>query len=109
MTKQVTTKTIRSTMAHAYRLSAGQTVTVELDGVTITAPAFIDGVNTGQTILDALAFHRESWGQSLTGATKELAGRYRDMMADPNRPTADLVAIDWVLDLNYLVTGDFLE
>ena len=105
----ITRKAIRSTMAESYRRSAGATVSVVLDGITITAPAFIDSVNTGATILGAIDFHREQWGLSLTGATKELAGRFRDMLADPNRPAPELVAIDWVLDLNTLVTGDWLE
>ena len=105
----ITRKSIRSTMAESYRRSGGATVTVVLDGVTITAPSFIDSVNTGKTILDALEFHREQWGLSLTGATKELAQRWRDMVSHPNAPSVDLVAIDWVLDLNTLVTGDWLE
>lgn len=109
MQNTLTRKAIRSTMANSYRDSDGKTVTLALPGATITAPAFIDGVNTGAVILSALDIHRE-WTGTLSGAVDELVKRCRDMLDDPNRPAdVRLVAIHYVLDLNTLVTGDWLE
>jgi hypothetical protein len=104
----LTVKAIRSTMAESYRRSGGTTVTVKLPGATIVAPAFIDGVNTGQTVLDAIELHRE-WTGTLKGAVSELATRWQDMLDDPNRPELAITAIHWVLDLNTAVTGAWLD
>ena len=104
-----TTRQLRDTMAESYRRTAGQTVTVTLPGATVRVPAFVDGINAGKTVLDAVAYHVTEWGQSERGAMSELATRWVDMVSHPNAPAVELVAIDWLLDLHTLVTGEWLD
>ena len=100
---------LASVMRQSYTRTAGQTVTVTLPGATVRVPAFVDGINAGQTVLDAVAYHVNEWGQSERGAMSELATRWVDMVSHPNAPALELVAIDWLLDLHTLVTGEWLD
>lgn len=119
----ITAQDVRDVMAESYRRSNGQTVTVALPGATVgPVPAFLsvdrvdingdtrpERVNVGATVLGAIAYHTDSWGVSERRALGELAQRWEDMVSDPNAPSVDLVAIQWVLDLDTLATGSWAE
>lgn len=99
----------REALRNSWRRSAGETVQLVARNGSVRLPSRVDSVNTGAVILGALTFFVEQWGVSVESAKAELVTRWLDMLDDPNFPGVDLGRIDYVLDLNTLVTGEWME
>lgn len=99
----------REALRNSWRRSAGKTVQLVAKNGSVRLPSRVDDVNTGAVVLGALTFFIEQWGVSVESAKAELVTRWLDMLDDPNFPGVDLGRVDYVLDLNTLVTGEWME
>lgn len=99
----------REALRNSWRRSAGETVQLVAKNGSVRLPSRVDDVNTGAVILGALTFYVEQWGVSVESAKAELVTRWLDVLDDPNMPGVDLARVDYVLELNTLVTGEWME